>query len=233
MSYEQNSTSCQTADRRIEERAATIFRPVLIETDEFAGFCLVRNISSNGMMGDVYTDFASDSPITVQFGCGRMVEGTLLWCRSGRIGVQFAGPIDVAEVLARVSKKELEGKVIRAPRLAMQCSAQLLIGERHLSIELQDISQRGIKAAASFVKPGDDVWVRLEGLDPRKASVRWTQAGTAGLNFIRPLSFDELAQWVVQQQRKKVWRSPKDGLENIDQAGSRRSAQTHSRRPDT
>lgn len=231
MIYERNSISRQAVDRRTEERAATVFRPVLIETEEFAGFCLVRNISPKGMMGDVYTDFASDLPITVQFGCGRVIEGTLLWCRSGRIGVEFAEPIDVADVLAAATKKEIEGRVIRAPRLAIQCSGQLVIGERSLNIQVQDISQRGIKAAASFVQPGDDVWVCLEGLDQRKASVRWTQGGTAGLNFIRPLSFDELAQWVVQRQKKNIWRSPDYGSENIVRASSPSSVQTRPHRP--
>ena len=187
------------SDHRSEERTATIFRPVLIETDQFAGFCLVRNLSSNGMRGRVYTSFAEGLAITVQFSPEKIVTGTLIWCKDEHVGVEFDEPIDVARVLSDLSRRLVEGKINRAPRLQIECSAELTIGDRTLAIQLQDISQRGIKAAASFIRPGDEVRVRLEGLD-RKAVVRWTQGGIAGLNFVRPLSFEELAHWVIRQQ---------------------------------
>lgn len=117
------------AERRGEHRTTAVYRPVLIETEESAGFCLPRNMSPSGMMGVAYAQFATDQPVTVL-----------------------------------------------------------------------DISQQGIKAAASFVMPGDEAVVRLEGLEPHKAEVRRTQAGMAGLKFIRPIGFEELAKWIVQRQ---------------------------------
>jgi hypothetical protein len=128
-----------------------------------------------------------------------VVEGSLIWCKNEHIGVQFDEPLDVAQVLSDLARPLVEGKLNRAPRLQMECTAELIIGERALRIKLQDISQRGIKVAASFIKPNDEVLVRVEGLE-RKAIVRWTQGGTAGLNFIRPLGFEELAVWVIRQQ---------------------------------
>ena len=187
------------SDPRSEERTATVFRPVLIEIDQFAGFCLVRNLSPHGMRGRVYTSFAEGLAITVQFSPEKVVGGTLVWCKDEHIGVEFDEPVDVARVLSDLAKKLVEGKINRAPRLQIECSAELTIGDRTLAVQLQDISQRGIKAAASFIRPGDEVQVSLVGLH-RKAIVRWTQGGTAGLNFVRPLSFEELAHWVIRQQ---------------------------------
>ena len=186
-------------ERRSEGRTATVFRPVLFETDQFAGFCLVRNLSPNGMRGRVYTSFVEGLTITVQFSPEQIVEGTVIWCENEHVGVRFDEPIDVAQVLADLSRTLVQGKINRAPRLQIACRGQAVIGDRPVGIEVQDISQRGIKAVASFVKPGDEVWVRLEGLE-RKALVRWTQGGIAGFNFIRPLSFEELAYWVLAQQ---------------------------------
>ena len=197
-------------DRRSEERAASVFRPVLIETDEFAGFCLVRNLSSLGLMGRVYTSFAEGMVMTVQFHPDKSVEGKIVWCKDGEMGVQFNHIIDVDQVLSEVSRNLVDGKINRAPRLQLQCKAELAIGDRILGIELQDISQRGIKASASFIKPGDEVQIRLEGLEPRKGLVRWTQPGTAGLNFYRPLSFEELARWVIEQQAR-AWPPAESG----------------------
>ena len=187
------------SDPRSEARAATVFRPILIETDQFAGFCLLRNLSSNGMRGRVYTSFAERLTITVQFSPQKIVQGTLIWSKDEHIGVEFDEPIDVERVLSDLAKKHVEGKINRAPRLQIECRADLTIGDRTLAIQLQDISQRGIKAAASFIRPGDEVQVSLKGLH-RKAVVRWTQGGTAGLNFVHPLSFEELAHWVIRQQ---------------------------------
>ena len=194
-----STVDVSTGDQRSEERTATVFRPVIIETDEFAGFCLVRNLSPNGMRGRVYTSFAEGLVISVRFSPEILVQGTLIWCKDEHVGVHFDEPIDVAHVLSDLAKKLVDGKINRAPRLQIECSAELCIGDRTLAIQVQDISQRGIKAAASFIRPGDEVQVRLKGLE-RKAIVRWTQGGAAGLNFIRPLSFEELAHWVIRQQ---------------------------------
>lgn len=103
-------------------------------------------------------------------------------------------------LLSDLVRKLPDGKVSRAPRLPIQCKAELAIADRTLVIELRDISQRGIKACASFVRPGDEVQVKLPGLEPRKAIVRWTRPELAGLNFLRPLSLDELAHWAIKQQ---------------------------------
>lgn len=191
-------------ERRSEGRIATVFRPILIETEQFAGFCLLRNLSPNGMRGQVYTSFGEGLPIAVQFSPDQMVEGTVIWCKDEHVGVQFDEPVNVERVLSDLARKLVEGKINRAPRLQIQCEAELVFGDRTLAIEVQDISQRGIKAIASFIKPGDEVWVRLEGFE-RKAVVRWTQSRIAGLNFVVPLSFEELAHWVIRQQTTVGW----------------------------
>ena len=191
-----------SVERRADERTTTVFRPVLIETEEFAGFCLVRNLSPNGMMGKVYTQFAENTPVTVQFNSDLVVAGAIMWSANGQVGIEFGEYIDVPIVLADLAKRVIKGKLNRAPRLQIQCDGELLIEKRTLPIDVQDISQRGIKARAPYVRPGDEVTVCLEGLKPRHAVVRWTQAGTTGINFTHPLGFEELAQWVIWQQTR-------------------------------
>ena len=67
-------------------------------------------------------------------------------------------------------------------------------------MELQDISQKGAKIRASALRIGDEVTLNLEGLEPRKAVVRWVRLGFVGLNFLQPFGFDELGEWVVARQ---------------------------------
>jgi hypothetical protein len=189
-------------DRRSAERTATVFRPVLIETDEFAGFCLVRNLSPSGLMGEVYTSFADEQPVSIHFGHVGEIAGTLKWCKDGRVGVEFGSAIRVDDVLTALGSKSIGGLINRAPRLQIRCPAELKIEGRMRSAEVEDISQRGVRVRASFMQVNQEVEIHLDGLETRKGIVRWAQAGTAGLNFIRPLSFEQLAQWAVQQQRR-------------------------------
>jgi hypothetical protein len=104
-----------------------VFRPVLIETDQFAGFCLVRNLSSNGMSGRVYTSFAEGLEITVQFSPNMIVQGNLIWCQDGHVGIQFDQPINVEHVLSDLARKLVEGKINRAPRLQIRCKGELCV----------------------------------------------------------------------------------------------------------
>lgn len=155
-------------------------------------------------MGHVYTNFPENLSVTIHFGQETKVEGKLVWCVEGRVGVRFDYTIDVEGILTQLAAKSVNGKLSRPPRLQLRCEGKLIIGDRTMTIEVQDVSQRGIKIIASFIRPGDELYVEMSGLERRKAVVRWTQAGIAGLHFLRPLSFEQLANWAVAQQTGKL-----------------------------
>lgn len=92
-------------DRRDGSRTSTVFRPVLIETEDFAGFCLVRNLSPNGMMGQVYTRLADGTGVMVQFHPELTVAGSIVWSREGQVGVEFDTMIDVQAILKLVANR--------------------------------------------------------------------------------------------------------------------------------
>jgi hypothetical protein len=189
------------SERRSEERGATVFRPVLIETDGFVGFCLVRNLSPSGMRAKVYTSFCPNEQMALRFSSDLAVAGRLVWSDADHIGVKFDRPIDVTHVLSALGRREVDGRVNRALRLPLNAPGELVIDDRSVAVELQDISHKGVKVASAILfRPGEELLVRLEDMTPRKAIVRWSQAGSMGLNFVRPISFDDLARWVVQQQ---------------------------------
>lgn len=200
MTYNRNSPAEGPSNRRSEPRAATVFRPVLIETEDFACFCLVRNLSSRGMSGTVYTAFAPGTPLTVRFGSDMAVDGTLAWCKDDHIGVRFTQTINVDALLASIVNKTKDAKLNRPLRLQVQCAAQLFINGRVLVSEIRDVSQKGLKVLCATVHAGEEVRVKLPHLGSRKAIVRWSRGGAAGLNFLSPLSFEELARWAVDQQ---------------------------------
>jgi hypothetical protein len=83
-------------------------------------------------------------------------------------------------------------------------------------VEVEDISQRGVRIRAPFMQVNQEVDIQLDGLDRRKGIVRWAQAGTAGLHFIRPLGFEQLAQWSVEQQARSRSNSEQERLSRVD-----------------
>lgn len=184
------------------DRVKTIYRPVVIEVGDFSGFCLVRNISAGGLLGMMYADFAPDLPVTVDFSDRLKVDGKVVWSRDGRIGVSFSTEIDVQAVLRDLGSKIIDDQVNRAPRLAIEHPVTIEWEDRTEQTVLHNISQRGVKVSTQSLVPADEVFVHLEGMETRKALVRWTDNGMAGLNFVRPLEFDRLANWVIGFQAR-------------------------------
>lgn len=197
------SSDEQSTERRAINRTIAVYRPVLIETDDSVGFCLLRDLSPGGMMGVVYTEFAPGRRVSVHFQADYVLSGSIAWSKDQRIGIRFDKEIDVEKLLQALSRTNLGTRVNRAPRLRIQCTGELVSEGHSLPIVLQDISQRGIKVFASPVSPRTEGIVRLEGMPPRKAVVRWAKGEMAGLSFNTPLPFDELAQWVILRQSKQ------------------------------
>jgi hypothetical protein len=196
-------------ERRSEGRVATIYRPVLVETADFAGFCLVRNLSPTGMKGQIYTSLAVGTSIQVEFAESLIATGKVVWCREDEIGINFDLQIDVNTVLTSLSHPTHQGNPARAPRLPLQVTGTAVVDNRHIPFELHDISQKGLKIHSTALRIDDEVTVCLPGFEDRKAIVRWTQADMAGLNFYRPIPYDSLGEWVIRQQLgEKLFEQP-------------------------
>ena len=192
------------ADRRKDGRTAAVYRPVLLEAEGFTGFCLLRNLSPSGMMGVAYAQFAPGEEVGVQFMPGHVVSGKIAWSKDGKIGVEFDEEIDLVGSLKGMGSTYVESKFNRAPRLEINCDGEAEIGSLKIKLRVLDISQRGIKAMLPSAVPGDEVLVRLPGMEPRRAVVRWSKGDIAGLNFVRPIAFEELARWAIYSQSEEA-----------------------------
>lgn len=194
-------TTVPTApDRRGGARHALVYRPMLIERPDFTGFCLAKNLSASGMMGRFYLQCEPGTQLTVHFNDFLRVKALVAWSDATNIGIQFTDLIDVEETLAALAAPTQRGKVNRSPRLGIVMEGRALAKDRDLPFELRDISQKGIKVHCWHLRTGDEVNVVLEGLEPRRAVVKWTKHGLAGLNFLTPLNFDILGHWVIWRQ---------------------------------
>ena len=123
------------------------------------------------------------------------IPSTVIWTRNGTAGFKFDANIDLGELLA--GRKPRHGFRARPPRLDVQCKANVRVGKTYYNCDVHDISLGGMK-----IEPieeyclGKQVVVVVESLRPIKGEVRWFSDRKAGIVFDKPLTFEELAEWI-------------------------------------
>lgn len=192
----------QDFEFRSDERQQAVYRPALIETDSFSGFCMLRNLSSRGMKADAYARLEAGQRVVVELSHIQRVEGVIVWSDGSNVGVKFDHEIDVVAVLTGAEGGDQLSRS-RPPRLSIGCIARFVTEGRDLLGSVSDISQRGLKVNVTRVKVGDEMDVYLPHHPVKKAIVRWTDDGAAGLNFVAPMKYNELAEWAILVQEER------------------------------
>lgn len=183
-------------DRREGQRYKTVLRVAKLVTARGEELCVIRNISSGGLMAHVYSRPAVGESVTVEVKSGRMLPGTVRWTRDDVAGLQFDEVIDVDQVLGQHGE---QGQVARSPRLGVDVRAMVRCGVVYRPVTLCDISQGGVKVRAlPWMQPGCEVVLRLPDLPPQTGTVRWRTEEHAGIAFITPISLKTLAGWLSQ-----------------------------------
>ena len=190
-----------SANRRADQRHLSVFRVGKLITPAGQELCLVRNISSGGLMAHIYSPHEAGEHVAIELKAGSTVSGNIVWSRDKKIGVQFDDKVEVAEVLAPQPNEDEANHIARAPRLDVKRRGRLRVGAHYQLIEIQDISQGGTKfAPAGDTKTGDEVVLLLDGLPPLSGIIRWRHGEAAGITFKMSIPFEQLAQWIAQQR---------------------------------
>lgn len=186
------------------ERAPRAMTTLLIGKLMCAGrnenLCRIRNISATGMMVETFTSLVTGDYISVELRSGERLKGRVVWTSSGRAGVQFSAPIDVARVLAeaKAGAVRVKGGVARAPRFAVRCAARISSYGRGIDVTLVNISQMGAQVHLSRPPKRDtQVILSAPGLPQRRCTTRWASDEVAGLAFLDPIPWQELALWLA------------------------------------
>ncbi|WP_172799936.1 PilZ domain-containing protein [Croceicoccus bisphenolivorans] len=209
-------------DLRSDERQQSVYRPALIETDGFSGFCMVRNLSSRGMKADAYAELDTGQRVVVELSHIQRVDGQIIWSDGSNVGIRFDRKIDVPSVLLGTEGLPDSIANSRPPRLTIGCTASVSTERGEIPAWVSDVSQRGLKVVISGVAKGEEVHVLLPHHHVKKAIVRWTQEGAAGLNFVAPMKYCELAEWAIRVQEERLNRPVNPLIERLREA--RRSA---------
>ncbi|HMI40589.1 MAG TPA: PilZ domain-containing protein [Sphingomicrobium sp.] len=195
--YSLSDTAPSPANRREGERLLTLYRVGSILIDDRRELCLIKNISSGGMMIRAYCDVAPDARVSVELKCGQPIEGAVSWVRDSSVGIEFDTPVDVIDLLST----SMDGPRPRMPRIEVDCFATLRDGSNVLRTRVHDISQGGVKLeCATALASGSDVIATLPGLEPQASVVRWSDSGFIGITFNRLLALPVLVGWLEQQR---------------------------------
>ena len=185
-------------ERRKFNRTAAINRSVLIETEGYTGFCLLRDLSPAGMMGVAHTQFLAGEPVSIQFLPGHIVAGSIIWSRDEKVGIEFKERVDLAGAMDAIGGQYVESQFNRYPRVQLDWRTTAAVGNANLGVIVQDASQFGARIRMPFVEPGASLRLELRGTMPRSGIVRWSQRDVCGVKFDHPLAFRELANLAVE-----------------------------------
>lgn len=187
-------------ERRTGERHLSLLRVGALNIDGRRELCLIRNVSSGGMLIRAYCDIASGTRVSIELKHGEPIAATAKWTRNECVGLSFDHRIDVLGLLASSE----EGPKPRMPRVEVDCTAWVRVGADMYRARAMDISQGGLKVEVRKDLPlGAAVVVSIAGLDPCAGVIRWAEAGTYEITFNRVLSLSLLVSW-LQDQRGRM-----------------------------
>jgi hypothetical protein len=184
-------------ERRDGERHLSLFRVGSLTLGDRRELCLIRNVSSGGMMVRAYCPIEPGTRLSVELKEGQNVAGTAAWADGSNVGITFDKPVDVVELLAT----SMDGPRPRMPRVEVRCFATLRDGARVLRLWTRDISQGGVKVETRHeIASGATVVVTLPGLEPQAGTVRWQDKDCYGVTFNKLIPLRVLVAWLHQQR---------------------------------
>ncbi|OAN52577.1 MULTISPECIES: PilZ domain-containing protein [unclassified Sphingobium] len=189
------------AHRPREARVTTILLIGKMISAHGEALCRIRNLSNGGLMAEVHVPLLVDDPVAIELKAGDQLSGRVRWLCEGRMGIAFDTPVDVGTVLARATVRSIEQGLVRAPRFAVDCRAELRGDGRRHAGRLVNVSQGGARLEVDFEAEQDQLLtLAIPGLPERKGGVRWASDGALGMAFVEPLAFEELGGWLAWQQ---------------------------------
>lgn len=189
-----------TTQRRQEPRLLTLLRVGTIVADGRRDLCLIRNVSSQGLMLHVYTTLHVGQLVEVEMKTGQHLAGHVRWVKGSNAGVQFTQAIDVMAMLASqlLARSELKP---RMPRVEVRCPATLRQDGHSYRVVTADISQGGVKVMLKTVlTPDAPVVLTMDGFHPLHGVVRWSDGEAVGVTFNSVIPWPQLIGWLKDRR---------------------------------
>jgi hypothetical protein len=185
----------QIGEQRSEPRHRTVLQVARLATAHGDELCILRNVSTGGLRAEVYCDLEVGEPVEFELRTGRSIAGRVIWADGASVGVEFDRKVPILAYLAHQAIEEL-GRRIRAPRVQIGEKGVVRVADREFSVDIVDASQAGMCIRTDRILfTGGACQIHADGLGERGAMVRWCHDGEVGLQFKRPLTFQDFAAW--------------------------------------
>ena len=195
--YSLSDAAPSPVERREGERHLTLFRVGSLIIGDRRELCLVKNVSSGGMLIRAYGPLKKGMAVAIELKQGEIIDARVNWVKNECAGITFNEPVDVVDLLAA----SMDGPRPRMPRIEVCCIASVRQDGNLYGMRARDVSQGGIKVESERdLKVGADVVVTLPGLAPMQGVVRWKETGAYGINFNRLLALSNLVGWLQDQR---------------------------------
>jgi hypothetical protein len=181
-------------EQRSDKRIVSVFRlaKLIGEQEEL---CLIRNISAGGLKAEVFSPKAEGDMLGVDFGDGLPQPAQVRWVEDECIGLAFDEKINISHTLTQVPAPG--DRRARRLRLLLEVKAFVFLARQRRECQLIDMSQGGAKIRSNLrLEIADRVRLEIDGLGILSGVVRWVRDGHAGIAFVTPLPYRELARWV-------------------------------------
>jgi hypothetical protein len=185
-------------ERRGGERYLSLLRVGALHVGGRRELCLVRNVSSGGMLIRPYSAIDVGDTVSIELKHGETVSGVIRWNEEGLVGVAFDEPIDVVALLTSPE----DGPQPRMPRIELSCTAWVREDADIYRARTLNISQGGMSVEGDpRLRVDVNVIISLAGLGPIPGLVKWKDGDRYGIGFNRVLAVSELMGFLRQQQR--------------------------------
>lgn len=174
-------------------RLSTVNRVARLLVADEAGLVRIHTISNDGVELSSIMDLPLGHIIRLDFSETVSMRAVVNAREGGRYRMAFQYKINCAELLRQLvaEARSSRARPLRLKTPPIRAKFESLNGIRHL--ELENISQRGMRVRndGSF-EPELPLWIQLPNGRECRGIVRWTRAGSAGLQLLDVLSANEL-----------------------------------------
>ncbi len=184
-------------DQRAEARPKMILRVGLLEYEGKSSYCVLRNISPNGVQVKPYVPVSAGLEIRLRVGDEDLVDGRVRWVKDGLAGIAFNATLDPATLL-RVRQSAPSERRRACPRAPASGFAILRTGGKQYSAMLRDISASGARiVTAKPVEAGRTAVLLLPDLPALRGFVRWNRGQDTGLIFEPAIPIQLVTDWLI------------------------------------
>jgi hypothetical protein len=169
---------------REERRSSDLTGWLMTDADEAIWDCSVVDLSYGGCKIRTTASLHRGDAVRLSVQRRGLIEAVVRWRRADQVGLSF----NVEQPEKKMFPRQVERHKFSAPVMVRRG------GRRSQLIDARDVSVKGCCLNfADLPKEGEVIWVRLPGLEPLEAEVRWTHKFRCGVTFmtkIHPAVFD-------------------------------------------